>query len=402
MTATGEVVYYDPYDFDIDADPYPVWKRLRDEAPLYYNDRYGFFALSRFDDVEQASIDTTTFSSARGSVLEVIKSGGTIPPGMFIFEDPPLHDAHRSVLTRVFTPRKVAALESQVRELCAKSLDCYLDADGFDFVDAVARFVPMRVIGMLLGIPEQDLDTISNATQQRHHLDEGRPAVTYDTAATLELFAEYIDWRIDHPSDDLMAELLTTEFEDDTGARRRLRRAEALTYSQLLASAGNETTQRLLGWTAKVLAEHPQQRRELAAERWLIPNAIEELLRFESPSPVQARVTTRDVELHAETVPAGSPVLLLTGSANRDERHFDNADEFDIHRTISRHLAFGYGLHFCLGAALARIEGRIVLDEMLRRWTDWEVSAGNAVLDHTSTTRGWLTLPIRTYRAGGI
>ena len=394
VTATnGVVLYYDPYDFEIDSDPYPVWQRLRDDAPLYYNDRYEFFALSRFADVEQASLDWGLYSSARGTVLEVIKSGVTMPGGMFIFEDPPAHDVHRSVLARVFTPRKVGMLEGQVRDLCARRLDPRRGAGGFDFVEVIARFVPMRVIGMLLGIPEQDLDTISDATHTRHHLEEAGPSPHYDAVETAALFGDYLDWRQDHPSDDLMTGLLTTEF-DDGGVRRRLTRTEVLTYCQLLASAGNETTQRLLGWTAKVLADYPGQRHLVADDRSLVPNAVEELLRFESPSPVQARVTTMAVQLHGETVPAGSVVLLLTGSANRDERHFPDPDRFDVRRPIDRHLSFGHGLHFCLGAALARLEARVVLDELLRRWRDWEIDDG-AVLDHTSTTRGWLSLPIR-------
>ena len=397
MTATtGDVVYYDPYDFDIDTDPYPVWRRLRDEAPLYYNDRYDFFALSRFADVQRASVEWGTYSSARGSVLEVIKSGAPVAPGLFIFEDPPLHDAHRGVLSRVFTPRKMVALEPRVRDLCARALDPHVGGDGFDFVEVVAREVPMRVIGMLLGIPEGDLGSISRDTQERHHLDQGRPPDVSDMSETSKMFAEYIEWREEHPSDDLMTQMLVTEFEDDTGARRKLTRTEVLTYTTLLATAGNETTQRLLGWTAKVLAEHPDQRHEVAADRALVPNAVEELLRFESPSPVQARVATRDVELHGQTVPAGSAVLLLTASANRDERQFPDADTFDVRRRIDHHVAFGYGLHFCLGAALARMEARIVLDEVLNRWTDWDVDHANAVLDHTSTTRGWISLPIRT------
>jgi cytochrome P450 len=393
---TGDVVYYDPYDFEIDTDPYPVWQRLRDEAPLYYNDRYDFFALSRFADVQRASVEWGAYSSSQGSVLEVIKAGVPIAPGLFIFEDPPLHDAHRGVLSRVFTPRKMVALESQVRDLCARALDPHVGGDGFDFVDVVARDVPMRVIGMLLGIPEGDLGTISSSTQERHHLDEAGPPDVHEMSETSEMFAEYIDWREDHPSDDLMTQMLVTEFEDDTGVRRRLSRTEVLTYTTLLATAGNETTQRLLGWTAKVLGEHPDQRHALAADRALVPNAVEEVLRFESPSPVQARVTTREVELHGQTVPAGSALLLLTASANRDERRFPDADTFDVHRKIDQHVAFGYGLHFCLGAALARMEARIVLDEVLARWTDWEVDHANAVLDHTSTTRGWISLPIRT------
>jgi cytochrome P450 len=209
-------------------------------------------------------------------------------------------------------------------------------------------------------------------------------------------FAEYIDWRQKHPSDDLMTELLQAEFEDESGVRRRLSREEVLGYVNLLAAAGNETTTRLIGWTGKVLADHPDQRRELVEHRQRIPQAIEEILRFESPSPVNARYVTKDVELYGQRVPAGSVMLLLNGAANRDERQFPDGDRFDVQRKIDHHLAFGYGIHFCLGAALARLEGRVALDEVLKRFPAWEVDRDRAVQARTSTVRGWERLPVLT------
>jgi cytochrome P450 len=388
--------YYDPYDLEIDNAPYPTWKRLRDEAPLYYNPNYDFYALSRFDDVKTALMDSATYCSGHGTVLEYIDVDGHLPSGMFIFEDPPLHDTHRALVSRIFTPKRMAALEPQVHQLCSQLLDQYLDADGFDFIVDLGQVVPMRVIGMLLGIPEGDQEAIRDAGQERHHLTEGRPLKVADMTETSAPFAEYIEWRESHPSDDLMTQLLNVEFEDDTGTRRRLTRSEVLIYTTLLASAGNETTRRLLGWTGQVLADHPAQRHEIAADRSLIPKAIEELLRFETPSPVQARVTTAAVEHYGKKIPERSKVIILNGSANRDERHFSDPDSFDVHRRIDQHLSFGYGLHFCLGAALARLEGRVVLNEVVRRWTDWEVDYAEAQMDHTSTTRGWMKLPIRT------
>jgi cytochrome P450 len=214
--------------------------------------------------------------------------------------------------------------------------------------------------------------------------------------AGMELFSDYIDWRAEHPSDDLMTQLLNAEFEDETGTTRRLNRIEVLTYVMLLAGAGNETTTRLIGWTGKLLAEHPDQRRELAADRSLVPQAIEEILRMEAPSPVQARTVNTDVEYYGQTVREGSVMVLLNGSGNRDDRHFPDGDRFDIHRTIDHHLSFGYGLHFCLGAALARLEGRVALDEVLQRWTDWDVDWDNAKQAHTPTVRGWDRLPVLT------
>jgi len=193
-----------------------------------------------------------------------------------------------------------------------------------------------------------------------------------------------------------MTELLQAEFEDETGEMRRLSRAEVLGFVNLIAAAGNETTTRLIGWTGKVLAEHPDQRRQLVENRELVPNAIEEILRFEPPSPVQARYVTRDVEHHGTVVPEGSAILLLNASGNRDDRKFPDGERFDINRRIDHHLAFGYGLHFCLGAALARLEGRVALDEVLQRFPEWDVDWDNAVQARTSTVRGWERLPVLT------
>ncbi|HEX5095023.1 MAG TPA: cytochrome P450 [Acidimicrobiia bacterium] len=395
---TGQVadVYYDPYDFDIDADPYPVWKRLRDEAPLYYNERYDFYALSRFDDVERASVDWKTYISSKGTILELIKSGFEVPPGSIIFEDPPTHDIHRSLLSRVFTPRKVSALEPKIREFCARSLDPLVGSGGFDFIADLGAQMPMRTIGMLLGIPEQDQEAIRDFGDERLRLEDGTmPEIDVPDFGSDNIFGDYLDWRLEHPSDDLMTELLNAEFDDAEGVRRKLTREEVLGYILLLAGAGNETTTRLIGWTGKLLAEHPDQRAALAADRSLIPNAIEEILRYESPSPVQARYVTADVEHYGQKVPEGSVMLALTASGNRDERKFADADRFDIHRKIDHHLAFGYGIHFCMGAALARMEGRVALDEVLQRFPEWEVDWENAAQARTSTVRGWEKLPVR-------
>jgi cytochrome P450 len=399
MTATESDVYYDPFDFEIDTDPYPVWKRLRDERPLYYNERYDFYALSRFEDVERALVDWRTYSSARGTVLELIKSGVEIPRGSIIFEDPPDHDLYRGLLSRVFTPRKMAAIEPKVREFCARTLDPLVGSGGFDFIRDLGAQMPMRTIGMLLGIPEQDQEALRDRIDEGLRLEEGTmPDVDLEARGyeQSEAFAQYIEWRAEHPSDDLMTELLQAEFEDAEGTRRRLSRDELLGYINLLAGAGNETTTRLIGWTGKVLAEHSDQRRQLVEDRSLVPNAIEELLRFEPPSPVQARYVTKDVEHHGQPVPEGSAVLLLNASGNRDERKFSDPDRFDIRRAIDHHLAFGYGTHFCLGAALARLEGRVALDEVLARFPTWEVDWDNAVQARTSTVRGWESLPVVT------
>ncbi|MEZ5143461.1 MAG: cytochrome P450 [Acidimicrobiales bacterium] len=396
MRATADSVYYDPFDVDIDADPYPTFARLREEAPLYRNDRYDFWALSRYDDVEKGLVDWQTFSSARSDILEVIQSGAEMPPGVVMFEDPPLHTVHRGLMSRVFTPRRMEALEGKVREFCAQCLDPFVGADRFDFVRDLGAEMPMRVIGMLLGIPDADQAAIRDRSDAYLRTEGGKPmSVDVDVLTLGQMFSDYIDWRADHPSDDLMTALLTAEFEDETGRVRRLTRDEVLTYTYVIAGAGNETTGRLIGWVGKVLGDHPEQRRELAADRSLLRNAIEELLRFEPTGPHIARCTARDVECHGETVPAGSAMLLLVGAANRDPRHYPDPDRFDIHRDLTNHLTFGYGLHFCLGAALARLEGRVALDEVLSRFPDWEVDEDEMVMAPTSTVRGWQSMPVR-------
>ncbi|HEU5083742.1 MAG TPA: cytochrome P450 [Acidimicrobiales bacterium] len=403
MTATEPAaeLYYDPYDFEIDADPYPIWRRMREEAPLYRNEKYDFWALSRFDDVEAGLKDWRTFSSARGTLLELIKADIDMPSGMFIFEDPPGHDRHRSVLSRVFTPKKMAAIEPEVRAFCARTLDPLVGAGGFDFVRDLGADMPMRVIGMLLGIPEADQEALRDRIDEGLRLDDG--SAMPDVEASMlraseqtQAFADYIDWRAANPSDDLMTDLLRAEFVDETGTTRRLTRDEVLNYVSLVAAAGNETTTRLIGFTGLLLGEHPDQRRAIVEDRGLIPQAIEEVLRYEPPSPAQARHVTTDVELHGQLVPAGSAMILINASANRDDRRFPDGDSFDIHRRIDHHLSFGYGVHFCLGAALARLEARVALDEVLQRFPDWEVDWDGAVQGRTSTVRGWERLPVRT------
>ena len=399
MTTAAPELYYDPYDFEIDADPYPVWKRLRDEAPLYFNEKYEFYALSRYEDVERCFVDWETYSSARGSVLEIIKADIEMPPGMFIFEDPPDHDLHRGLMSRVFTPRRLAAIEPKVRAFAARTLDPLVGQGGFDLIAELGTEIPMRTIGMLLGIPEEDQAAI------RAHIDEGlrieegvmpEASITAQRDTASEDYAAYIDWRAEHPSDDLTTELLTAEFTDERGTTRTLSREELLGYIGLLSGAGNETTTRLIGWAGKLLAEHPDQRKAMAENPALIPNAIEEILRYEPPSPVQARYVTRDTEHHGTGVPAGSVMVLLNASANRDERQFEDPDRLDIGRKVKRHFSFGYGLHFCLGAHLARLEARVALEELLARFPEWDVDYDNAVQARTSTVRGWEKLPIVT------
>jgi cytochrome P450 len=387
-------VYYDPYDVGIDTDPYPTYRRLRDEAPLYYNERYEFWGLSRFADVEAALKDWHQLSSAKGDILEVVKAEPVMPPGVFINEDPPLHTVHRALVSRVFTPKRINALEEKVRAFCATCLDPFVGSDRFDFVVDLGAELSMRAIGMLLGIPDADQPKVRDHAKRNLRNRPGEPLpVKKDRYFDSSMYAEYVTWRETNPSDDLITELLHVEFEDVSGTARRLTKDEILTFLVVIAGAGVDTTGRLFGWMGKVLAEHPDQRRELAEDRSLIGNAIEELLRYEPPGPHVARYVPEDVEYHGTTVPGGSALLLMLASANHDERRYDNPDQFDIHRDIGQHVTFGYGAHYCLGAALARLEGRIALDEVLRRFPEWEIDIEQAQRAPTTTVRGWDTMP---------
>jgi cytochrome P450 len=389
-------LYYDPFDFEIDDDPYPIWKRMRDEAPLYRNEKYDFYALSRYEDVARELPNWDTYRSGKGTTMDVIMSGVEVPPGVILFEDPPLHDLHRRVLSKVFTPRRMDAIEPLTRQYCIRALDALTGAPSFDLITDFGALIPMRTIGYLLGIPEQGQQEIRDNTDASIGLKDGNfqsvSAATFENA--YQLFAEYIDWRAEHPSDDLMTQLLNAEIEED-GELRPLTRIEVLTYTSMIAGAGNETTTRLIGFIGQLLAEHPEQRRELVDDFSLIPQAVEEVLRYESPSPVQARYVARDTEVHGQMIAEGSVMLLLNGSANRDERQFRDGERFDIHRT-GAHLAFGQGLHFCLGSSLARMQARVALEEMLTRWPEWHVDYENAAMAHTSSVRGWGRLPIVT------
>jgi cytochrome P450 len=393
--SSDDPVYWDPFDREIARDPYPVYQRMRDEAPLYYNERHDFYALSLGEDIEPALTDWKTFSSSRGPILEIIKANIEIPPGTLLMEDPPAHDIHRSLLSRVFTPRRVSSIEPEIRDFCTRCLDRLMGLEHFDLMTEFANEVPMRVIGMLLGIPEADQPTIRERADAKLRTVPGEQMKVSESALMdADLFAEYIDWRAEHPSDDLMTELLNARFTDETGTTRTLTRQEILTYVTVLAGAGNETTARLIGWLVSVLARHPDQRTELVEDPGLIPDAIEETLRYEPTGHAIARYVTRDIELHGGTVPAGSAMMLLVASANRDERRWPGGDRFDIHRRITRHLTFGLGTHFCLGASLARLEARVALEEIISHFPKWEVDWDRAALSSTSTMRGWETLPI--------
>jgi cytochrome P450 len=393
--------HWDPFNQTYFYNPYPVFKKLREEAPVYYNEEYDFYAVSRYEEAQMVLRDRDTYISRHGDVYEQIRNRVPMPKGIFICEDPPLHTMHRSVLTRIFTPKRMQALEPQIRAFCARTLDPLIGSGGFDFILDLGAVMPALAIGMLLGIPESQLEVY------KQHLDEkarelvlGKPMDADASLLTGEHFADYVNWREQNPSDDAMTELLNVEFVDETGTTRKLTKGEILVFTNLLFGAGNDTTNKLIGWMGKELAEHRDQRRDIVENRALIPQAIEELLRFQSPGPSVARYVAKDTEILGVKVAEGAIMLSLVASGNRDESKFVDGDTFNIHRERVPHLAFGFGFHNCLGNALARVEGRAALDEVLNRFPEWEVDLDNAIMRPSTTVRGWDKLPALTPTAG--
>jgi cytochrome P450 len=393
---TNAAPYWDPYNAEQRETPYDAWRRLRDEAPVYYNERFGFWALSRFSDVLAASLDTETFSSARGITLDSI--GDPIPFPIMIMMDPPLHDSFRKVVSRAYTPRRIAALEDRIRELCAEYLDPFVGEGGFDFVRDFGMRLPVMVISTLLGFPEEDHDQLREWSDVSLHREEGKEGATPEAQAAMNLTITYymsqIEQRRRQPRDDMISALTEADLVTPTGEVRKLDDLEVMGMLALISNAGNETVARMLGWAALVLDEYPDARREMAEDPSLISAGVEELLRYEAPSPIQGRYVTRDIELHGTVLPEGAKLALLTGSAGRDERKYPNPDTYDIHRSIDRHVTFGYGAHFCLGAALARMEGNVALAEVLRRFPTWEVDRSAVTYVATNTVRGPSSAPV--------
>jgi cytochrome P450 len=390
-------LYWDPFDIEIDADPYAIWRRMRDEQPVYRNDRYDFWALTRFHDVEAAHRDHKSFSSAHGTVLELMSPEvGT--SDMMIFLDPPEHTRLRSLVSRAFTPRRVSGLEDEIRRIARDLLEPWRDGAPFDYVEDFAAQLPSLVITHLMGVPDADRLHVKHLIDTVFHIEPGVGMVN-DVSLNAGIQLHYyirdqIEERRQAPRDDLLTDLGRAEIAEEDGTVRRLTTREAANFANLLTSAGTETVARLLGWAGVLLDRHPDQRAELAADPALVPNAIEELLRYEPPSPVQGRWLTRETTLHGTTIPADAKVLLLTGAAGRDERKYPDAERFDVHRSFDHHVSFGYGIHFCLGAALARLEGRVGLEETLAAHPTWEVDHERCVRLHTSTVRGWTSVPV--------
>jgi cytochrome P450 len=392
---TSSSIYYDPFSAEIDRNVHAVWRLMREQQPVYWNERYGFWALSRFEDVWTGYHDTATFSSTHGVQPEALDKPVGLP--LVIFMDPPEHDWMRKLVSPAFTPRRIAALEARVIDLVDQYLDPFVGSAGFDYVEQFGALLPPMVIGHMLGVAEADRDLVRRWFDVILHHEEGS---TERSAAALAAITALLDYgsaliaeRRRHPGDDMITILLGAEIDDGSGPRR-LTEPEVVSFIMLLAGAGVETVARLLSWAAVTLARHPDQRQVLVEDPSLIPSAVEELLRYEAPGPVAGRWTLRPYRAHGVEIPAGSKVLLLIGSANRDRREFDEPDRFDVRREIKRHISFGYGAHFCLGAALARLETRLALAGTLARFPRWDIDPSELVPVQTSTVRGFSSVPI--------
>ena len=394
----SRAVHYDPYDYAIHEDPYPTYARLRAEAPLYRNEDHDFWALSRYDDVNAAFRDSARFSSADGVSIEPSATGPQAARTMsFLAMDPPRHTRMRGLVSRAFTPRRIADLEPRVRELARQHLDRFAGERRCDFVRDFAARLPMDVISEMLGVPEADRDMLRGWADAVVHREDGMydipPAGMAAAAQLLAYFADVVADRRKQPCDDLSAALLTAEVEGD-----RLDDAEVVGFLFLMIIAGNETTAKLLGNALYWLWRNPEQRRAVEADPRLIPRWVEETLRYDGSTQALARTLTSDVELHGEHLRAGDRVVLLIGSGNRDERVFPDADRFDVRRDTSDMLSFGHGLHFCLGAALARLESRVALEEVQTRLRGWEIDPAGLVRVHSVNVRGFAALPLELER----
>lgn len=387
---------YDPASYVLQEDPFPTYRRMQEEAPLHHNPELGFWALTRFDDVIQGLSDHVSLSSAQGTLIEQIESGEP-PPDMMIFTDPPRHDALRKLVSRAFTPRRVAELEVDIRAMCTEWLGPVADAGEGEIVADLAGKLPMAVIARLLGAPAKDNARLKDLSDRLLHREEGSVARPEDSAAAgLELFvyfSELIAERQGRPADDMITDLIQAELPGPDGEAQRLNEMELVMFCLLLGVAGNETTSKLIATGTVVLADFPEERRRLADDPALWPVAVEELLRFDPPSHYQGRVATRDLHWHGETVPAGSTVLLVNGAANRDPREFRDPHRFIADRPIERHLALGHGIHYCLGAALARLETRVALEELVRRFPTYDVDMDGVERFHSSNVRGLSKVP---------
>jgi cytochrome P450 len=379
-----------PFDHGFQSNPFPVYEWLREEVPVYYNERLDFWALSRFDDVLAALHDTATYTSSKGVALEDDGQGAS---KSMIHMDPPDHTQMRKVIARRFTPRRIAELEPIVRTW-AQDLAGRLDGrTQFDVVTDYAALLPATVISVMLGIPESEHDHVRTWTDEYLTRPEDRIDQTGESRSAegklVQLAATYSAARRAAPTDDILSLLVTMEFEGEP-----LTDAEVIGMCMLLISGGHETTAKLIANGVRILKAHPEQFDAVRADPELMVPAVEELLRFTSPTQFMTRTTTREVEVHGTVIPADSKVALLLGSGNRDRREFERPDEFDIHRGNPRILAFGHGAHVCLGAAVARLEGQIALQEFVARFPEYAVDESRITYMHSGNVQGPTSMPL--------
>jgi cytochrome P450 len=392
-SAATEPLVYNPFSWDIQHNPYPTYERLRDEAPVYHNEQLGFWALSRYADVLAASLDPATFVSSHGVTLE----GGEVGQPYLILKDPPEHEWHRKVVSRVFTPRYVGALEPFIRSVAADLLDRHVGSAGFDLVEDFSIQMPLRVASELFQIPEESRQSVHLLSDRVVARDDSGTITPDAASAMFDLAALMLDLAVTrrrNPGDDVISLMIRTPVVDDAGNERYLTDHEVATRFVELAFAGHETVARLIPNGVVALTWFPDQRRELAADPALIPNAVEEMLRWDAPSHYQGRWSTKATTWHGVKIPADQRVILVTGAANHDPRVFEHPGLFDIHREIIRPLSFGFGVHLCLGANLARLETRIAFEELLRRFPDWELDEAHVVRMRSGNVRGLAHLPL--------
>lgn len=389
------MIEYNPHAPEIQHNPYPCWRQLRDEAPVYYNPQLDFYAITRYDDVHAAMLDPATFISGEGVTLD----GADKNTGFLISLDPPEHTWIRKILSRVFTPRRVGELEPFVRRVAATYLDALRDHERIDLVDDFALRLPLDVIGELIGIPPELRRAAHDLSMRAGARDAMGRANDDAITALLEMVAMYMELAVDRrkrPGDDIISMLVAAEVTDDDGVTHRLSDEMIAAQFMLLGAAGHETVANLLGNGAVALWWYPDQRAELVADPSLMPGAVEEMLRWDNPAPLAGRFAVRDVELHGVTIRAGTRVLLVLGSGNHDERHYDEPERFDIHRANDRPppLVFGFGIHRCLGAALARLEVRVAFEELLARFPHYAIDEAGVVRGPAQMLRGVKHLPL--------
>jgi cytochrome P450 len=384
---------FDPFSYEVHEDPYPFYARLRDEAPAYWNERLEFWAISRHADVLAAFKEPLRFSSAGGVSLERSSQGDPSAVAFFIAMDPPRHDKYRNLVSKAFTPRRIAELEPQIHRITHHYVDRFVEAGRCDFIQDFAAKLPMDVVSEMLGVPPDDRDTLREWADLVLHREEGvtevPPAGIAASGNLLQYFAKLVEARRREPGDDLTSALLAAELDGE-----RLADREVMAFLFLMIIAGNETTTKLLGNAIYWLWRNPDQRALVHEQPDLVPRWVEETLRYDPSSQALARTLTEDVTLHGKTMRAGQKALLLIGAANRDERVFPEPDRYDLLRDHAESLSFGKGTHFCLGASLARLEGRVALDALLRRFPEFEIDSSKLVRVHSTSVRGFASVPI--------